>query len=363
MQNPLTARDVSPASPTVGGFDYIELFVGNVCHAMHYYCKTWGFEPVASRHPGPGSGDGTSIVMRQGHVTLLLTGAVGVSSPIAEHLRLHGEGVARIGLTVDNVEAVYEIAIKRGAKAVTSPKINHDDAGEIAWAEIEAPRGFTHVLVDRSAYKGAFFPGFRLLQSRGTPKPMFKDLDHISVAVEAGALNAWVDFYESVFGFEMVHNENVATGHSGMNSKVVQNPSGSCKFPLVEPATGSRKSQIQHFLDSYNGPGVQHLGLLTDDIAVTVSRLRDDGVEFLRIPSTYYDRLETRVGSLEGDLAKLQDLGILVDHDEWGRLLQVFARSCHDRATLFFEVIERRGGRGFGSGNIRALFEALEREK
>jgi 4-hydroxyphenylpyruvate dioxygenase len=363
MPSPKIAVDSASAHPIVRGFDHIELFVGNVRHAAHYYRTIWGFQPVASRGVENGPTDRTSIVMRQGNVALLLTGAVGASSPVAEHLHLHGEGVVTIGLAVDNAEAAYEAAVTRGATPVTKPMVARDDDGQIARAEVRALNGFTHALIERSAYRGSFFPGFRPLPSCEAPKPILEDLDHVAVAVEAGTLDAWVDFYQGVFGFEMVHKEDVATEQTGMKSKVVQHPSGACKLPLVEPVLGRRKSQVQAFLDSHNGPGVQHLGLRTLDVTDAVSRLRNNGVEFLRIPSTYYDELENRVGSLGGDLAALRDLGILVDHDEWGRLLQIFARPCSDRPTLFFEIIERRGARGFGGGNIRALFESIEREQ
>jgi len=363
MGIPKMRVDPTPACPGIRGFDHVELYVGNVRHAANYYRTIWGFQPIAVRRAETTPADRTSIVMRQGKITLVLSGAVVASSAIAEHLHVHGEGVAKIGLTVDNAEAAYEASIGRGASAVAKPARLHDDDGQTATAEVGAFNGFTHVFVERTDYRGPFLPGFQALPSDETGTPIFEELDHVAVAVEAGTLDAWVEFYQGVFGFEMVHKEDVATEQTGMNSKVVQHPSGVCKFPLVEPAPGKRKSQVQVFLDSHRGPGVQHLAVSTRHIGESVSRLRNNGVEFLRIPSTYYDRLENRVGNLGKDLANLKDLGILVDHDEWGRLLQIFARPCHDRPTMFFEIIERRGARGFGGGNIRALFESIEREQ
>jgi 4-hydroxyphenylpyruvate dioxygenase len=354
----------SPAPHTVvRGIDYVELFVGNVRQASHYYHTVWGFRPVALRSSDTPSTDRTSIMMQQGDITLVLTGAIAASSPVAEYLHLHGEGVAAVGLVVDDVERAYRSAVKGGATPVTNPLVSRDQDGEIASAEIQVLGGFTHTLVERSAYRGCFFPGFRALPPCEASKPIFAELDHLAVAVEAGTLDTWVDFYKSVFGFEMIHKEDVATEQTGMKSKVVQDPSGVCKLPLVEPVPGKRKSQVQNFLDFNNGPGIQHLALQTRNIVESVSLLREHNVEFLKIPSVYYDTVESRVGSVGEDLARLRDLGILVDHDEWGRLLQIFARPSQDRPTLFFEIIERRGARGFGGGNIRALFESIEREQ
>lgn len=354
---------IAASAPIIKGFDHIELFVGNVRHAAHYYHTIWGFQPLAFRTAGSAPTDRTSIVMRQGELSMLLTGAAEASSPVAEHLRVHGEGVVTVGLAVDDAEAAYETAVAHGAAQVMEPMVGRDDDGEIARAEVRAFSGFTFAFVERSEYRGPFFPGFQEFSPSVVARPVVQELDHVAVAVEAGTLDGWVNFYKTVFGFELVYQEDVATEQTGMKSKVVQHPSGTCRFPLVEPALGRRKSQVQAFLDYNNGPGVQHLAFRTLDIADAVSRLRAGGVEFLRVPSVYYDELESRVGSVGEELSILRKLGILVDHDEWGRLLQLFARPCHDRPTLFFEIIERRGARGFGGGNIRALFESIEREQ
>jgi 4-hydroxyphenylpyruvate dioxygenase len=353
----------SSASSVVRGFDYIELAVGNVRHAAHYYQTIWGFQPVAFRAVNAGQTDRTSLAMRQGNITLLLSGAVRASSAIAETFRLHGESVMTIGLQVDDAEAAYEAAVASGATSVSKVSNVRDDDGQIVCAEVRALAGFTYAFIERSDYRGAFSPGFRPIMSSHASQPIFNDLDHVAVAVEAGTLNAWVDFHLSVFGFQLAHEEDVATEYTAMRSKVVQHPSGACKVPLVEPAPGKRKSQVQAFLDEHNGPGVQHLAVSTQDIAAAVTRLRNNGVDFLPIPASYYDGLESRVGSLGRDRSTLQDLQVLLDHDQWGRLLQIFARPCNDRPTLFWEIVERRGARGFGGGNIRALFESIEREQ
>lgn len=246
-------RSSAPAASTssslaLQGFDYIELFVGNVRHAAHYYHTVWGFQPVAFRGPETGSKDRSSIVMRQGRIALVLTGATAASSPVADHLRLHGEGVITIGFAVDDTEAVYDAAVSRGAVPVTKVTVERDETGQIAHAKVRALNGFTHAFVDRSGYTGAFFPGFKTLPAVQAPKPIFDELDHVALAVEEGTLDAWVKFYQEIFGFELLHKDDVATEQTGMNSRVVQHPSGVCKFPIVEPAPGRRKSRSRNSL-------------------------------------------------------------------------------------------------------------------
>ncbi len=357
------ALDPVAQFPALKAIEYVELFVGNVRQAAHYYRTVWGFQPVAFQGLDTGSRDRMSIAMRQGNITLLLTGAIESSSEVAAHLQLHGEGVARVAFAVPDADAAYQAALKRGARSVKEPETMRDEKGQITWAEVMAFDGFSHAFVDRNSYQGVLLPGFRALAFTPLRTPMINDLDHIAIAVEGGTLERWVAFYQDVFGFKVVHREDVATEQSGMNSRVVQHPAGICKFPLVEPAPGKRQSQVQEFLGFHKGPGVQHLAVSASSIVDSVSKLRSNGVEFLRVPSTYYDGLERRVGDLREELDKLRDLSVLVDRDEWGHLLQIFARPCQDRPTMFFEVIERRGARGFGGGNIRALFEAIEREQ
>lgn len=358
-----TTEHVSGRDSSISSFDYIELYVGNVRYAAHYYKTVWGFEPIAYRGLDTGSRDRTSIVLRQGDIVLVVTGAIDASSPIAAHLRLCGEGVATIGFTVDDVTAAYQCAVNQGASPVAAPTVLQDTDGGLLWAQVRSFDGFCHTLVDRKGYAGAFWPGFRALRSIPTSSTAFVSLDHVAVCVEAGTLERWVEFYQRVFGFTLGHREEIATESTGMNSRVVQNPSGSCKIPLVEPAPGARKSQVAEFLGFYGGPGVQHLALSTQNMRPTVRRLREHGVEFIRVPNSYYETFESRVGGLGGELADFHDLGILVDRDDSGYLLQTFTRSVNDRPTMFFEVIERRGALGFGAGNIRALFEAVEREQ
>lgn len=357
------ALDPAVPYPTVKGIEYVELYVGNVRQAAHYYRTVWGFQPVAFHGLDMGSRDRLSFAMREGNATLLLTGCTESSSEIAAHLQLHGEGVARIAFAVADAEASYEAAVARGAKSVKEPERVCDEKGFIIRSEVMSHEGFSHVLIDRNSYADGLFPGFRALPSAVHFPSTIDDWDHIAIAVECGSLESWVAYYQDVFGFELAHTEDVTTEQTAMNSRVVQHPSGSCRFPLVEAAPGKRRSQVQEFLTFHNGPGVQHLAVRTQSILHAVSRLRNNGVEFLRIPPTYYDELENRVGGLGEELAALRQLGILVDHDEGGHLLQVFAQPCHDRPTMFFEVIERRGAQGFGSANVRSLFEAVEREQ
>jgi 4-hydroxyphenylpyruvate dioxygenase len=354
---------VPSALPNLRGFDYVEVFVGNVRQATHYYETVWGFEPIAFRGLESGSNNEISMAMKQGNISIRLTGAVSNSSGVAEHLHLHGEGTARVAFSTDNVGQCYETVLKQGAVSVHDPTVTADECGRVSTAEIKTPFGISHVFIDRSEYTGPFLPGFRPVMSKQRGTPLVTELDHIAIAVEAGTLEESATFYKEVFGFETAHREDVATELSGMNSHVVQHLTGSCKFPLVEPVVGKKKSQVQEFLSFHGGPGVQHLAFSTPDIVSTVRELRKNAVEFLKIPESYYSGLERRVGSLGAGGAAIRELGILVDHDEWGQLLQIFARPIQDRPTSFFEVIERRGALGFGGGNIRALFEAIEREQ
>lgn len=351
--------------PLFRGFDHVEMYVGNVRYAAHYFRTVWGFEPVAYRGLDTGSKDRVSMVLRHGGVLLVLTGAVDGSSEVSEWLRLHGEGAARVGLCVSDAESAFSTTVSRGAIPVQEPRRAADDAGELVTAEVRSFDGFNHVFVERASYSGIFEPGFRPIRSHevGPTGEAIAGLDHVAVCVEGGSLERWAEFYHDVFGFVIGQREDVATEYSGMNSIVVLDPSGRCKFPLVEPAPGRNKSQVQDFINYYGGCGIQHLAVASTDIRKTVRDLRQNGVEFLGVPSTYYETLEKRVGGLGRQLDEIRELGILVDRDASGQLLQTFARPCIDRPTMFFEVIERRGALGFGAGNIRALFEAVEREQ
>lgn len=358
-----TAKQTSGLRSIVKGLDHIELYVGNVRYAAHYHRTVWGFEPIAYRGLETGSRDRTSLVLRQGSIVLVLTGAIEGSSPVAEHLKVHGEGIATVAFSVDGVEAAYQCALARGASPATDVEALQDADGELVRAEVRLFDNFSHVLVDRSRYRGAFWPGFRRLGPSPPSSPVFASLDHVAVCVEGGVLGRATDFYQQVFGFTICQCENITSSISGMDIRVIQNPLGNCKLALVEPTSGKRNSQVTDFLNFNVGPGIQHLALLTPDIKNSLRRLRELGVEFVSIPNSYYEGLESRVGKLGVELSDFRDLSILVDRDERGYLLQTFTRPLLDRPTMFFEVIERRGALGFGGGNIKALFEAVEREQ
>jgi len=355
----------SATAPLIQGFDYVELYVGNVRYAAHYFTTVWGFAPLAYRGLENGSRDRVSIVLRHGRSVIMLTGATDGSSPVSEYLRRHGEGVATVALRVSDAEQMFSGAVSRGAVPVNEPRRVEDSAGEIVTGEVHSLEGFNHVFVERRAYSGGFGPGFISLERAEKTKgsETIVGLDHVAVCVEGGTLERWAQFYQDALGFVIGQREDVATEYSGMNSLVVRDPLGNCKFPLVEPVPGRRKSQVQDFINYHGGCGVQHLAMASADITKTVRDLRGNGVQFLGVPGSYYEGLEKRVGRLGRQLDQFCELGILVDRDDSGQLLQTFARPCVDRPTMFFEVIERRGASGFGGGNIRALFEAVEREQ
>ena len=361
-------REVAPGpqeSPTsVKGFDYIELYVGNAWQAMHFYRTVFGFTPVAYAGLDTGVRDRVSFVIRQGKINLVLTSAVDIDSPIAEHVRVHGDGVKDIAFRVNDAGRAFDETVRRGARPVLGPTVVEGPEGRIVKATIGAWGDTVHTFVQRGPYDGPFFPGFRPMKSApAAGRYGLAAIDHVAVSVEQGRLDYWVDFYKRVLNFHQSHQEDISTEYSAMNSKVVENETGKIKFPMQEPAAGKRKSQIEEYLSFYGGPGAQHIALLTSNIVETVRALRANGVEFLRIPQTYYEALEGRVGRLPEDMATLRELNILVDRDESGYLLQVFSRPLQSRPTLFMEVIQRKGARGFGGGNIRALFEAVEREQ
>lgn len=358
--------------------DHIEFYVGNAKQAAHYYQTAFGFTLTAHSGLTTGNRETASYVLEQGTIRFVLTSALGPDHPIARHVHLHGDGVGVIALEVPNAEVAYKEATKRGA------------TGAIPFTELENKRGvyrFSAVkcygdtlikFVDRSAYEGVFVPKYRpnyTTSLNGTVTtshpPRFKGIglaavDHIVGNVELGAMNRWVDFFADTMGFtQMLHfdDDDISTEYSALMSKVMTNGNGKIKFPINEPAEGKKKSQIQEYLDYYYGPGVQHVALATGDILGTVTTLRNNGVEFLSIPTTYYDDLEERVGKINEPTEELAKLGILVDCDDDGYLLQIFTKPIQDRPTVFFEVIERHGARGFGEGNFKALFESIEREQ
>jgi 4-hydroxyphenylpyruvate dioxygenase len=357
-----TAADFMP----LHGIDHVELWVGNAAQAAYYLGRAFGFGEVAYRGLETGSRDRVSHVLRQGRVRLVLSGTLRAGTEIAVHHARHGDGVKVIALSVPDVDHAYREATARGAEGVAEPHELSDEAGTVRLAEIRSYGETVHRFVDRADYAGAFLPGFEAVPGGAEADPMLYGIDHIVGNVPLGEMNRWVAFYEAVFGMtEMIHfsDEAISTEYSALMSKVVTSGDGRVKFPINEPAEGRRKSQIDEYLEFYEGAGAQHIALTTRDIIATVAELEARGVQFLETPDSYYDEVPGRVGEIEQPLAELRRHGILVDRDDEGYLLQIFTHPLGDRPTIFFEIIERHGARGFGEGNFKALFEAIEREQ
>lgn len=349
------------------GIDYVEFYVGNARQAAHFYRTAFGFKPIAYAGLETGVRDRTSYVLEQRNIRLVVTGTLDPDNAIADHVRLHGDGVKDIAFTVDDAARAFEETVKRGARPVLEPTVIEGQKGQIIKATITAYGDTVHSFIQRDQYHGTFYPRFHAVKNPAPFTPTgLAAVDHIVGNVELGRMDEWVDFYNQVLGFRQLQqftDDDISTEYSALMSKVVQNGTGRIKFPINEPAEGKKKSQIDEYLEFYRGPGAQHLALLTDDIIQTVRKLRDNGVEFLRTPNSYYDMLGERVGKIDEDMATLRDLNILVDRDDEGYLLQIFTRPLQDRPTVFFEIIQRKGARGFGAGNFKALFEAIEREQ
>jgi 4-hydroxyphenylpyruvate dioxygenase len=347
------------------GIDHVELYVGNAYQAAHFYRTVFGFRPIARAGLETGMRDRMSVVMEQGDVRFVLTSGIDPDSEISRQAALHGDGVKDVAFTVDDVEAAYQTAVGRGAHGLVEPHAQEDRHGQVVRATIAAPGETVHSFVERRSYGGAFFPGYEPIAD--APRAIgtgITEIDHVAVSMEQGMLDQWIDFYKEVLGFHQSHHEMVWTKHSAMNSKVVEDSSGKVKFPIVEPAQHADKSQVQEYLNFNRGAGAQHVAFLTPDIRASVRAIRDNGVKFLKVPSTYYEVLESRVGHIGPQaLAELEELAILVDSEDDGRLLQIFSEPVGARPTMFIELIERQGALGFGSGNIKALFEAVEREQ
>ena len=359
-------RDFMP----LNGIDHVELWVGNAAQASYYFQRAFNFAEVAFRGLETGDRDRVSRVLEQGEIRLVLTGALHSDGDVAREHAKHGDGVKVIALSVPNVDDAYREATERGAAGLAEPYEITDAHGRARIADIAAYGDTIHRFVDRSEYAGPFLPGFAGAESAGSgvgaaaSEELLLGIDHIVGNVELGAMNDWVSYYERVFGMtEMIHfsDEAISTEYSALMSKVVTNGDGRVKFPINEPAEGRRKSQIDEYLEFYEGPGAQHIALTTDDIVRTVDELGRRGIQFLRTPDSYYDDVPERVGEIGESLEDLRRLGILVDRDDEGYLLQVFTAPLGDRPTIFFEIIERHGARGFGEGNFKALFEAIER--
>jgi 4-hydroxyphenylpyruvate dioxygenase len=363
LPNAHETHDVFP----INGTDYVEFHVGNAKQAAHYYQTAFGFQLTGYRGPETGVRDRVSYLLAQNKIRLVLTSALGPDGPIAEHVNKHGDGVRDIALWVDDARDAYKKAIERGARGVQEPTVLRDDKGEVVLAAIGIYGDTIHSIVERRNYKGLFLPGFAPKQPHYQPRETgLQYVDHCVGNVELGQMNRWVQFYEKVMGFKNLisfDDEDISTEYSSLMSKVMSNGNERIKFPINEPAKGKKKSQIEEYLDFYHGPGVQHLALATDDIVHTVSALRDRGVEFLSVPTTYYEELQGRVGKIDEPVDVLAKLGILVDRDPDGYLLQIFSKPVQDRPTLFYEIIQRKGARSFGKGNFKALFEAIEREQ
>ena len=354
------------------GTDYVEFYVGNAKQAAHFYKTAFGFQSLAYAGLETGMKDRVSYVLKQGKIRLVLTTALTSESPIGEHVKKHGDGVKIVALWVEDARSAYEETIKRGAKSYQEPTVSSDEHGEVVTAGIYTYGETVHLFVERKNYSGEFLPGFVSWESDYNPSAVgLKFIDHMVGNVGWGEMNTWVKWYEDVMGFVnflSFDDKQIHTEYSALMSKVMSNGNGRIKFPINEPAEGKKRSQIEEYLDFYEGPGVQHIAVATDDIIATVSQLRARGVEFLSAPpQAYYDEIPARLGvhmdMMKEDIKELQKLSIMIDADEEGYLLQIFTKPVEDRLTLFFEIIHRMGAKGFGAGNFKALFESIEREQ
>ncbi len=347
------------------GIDYLQFYVGNARQAAHYY-RALGFTPTAFMGLETGTRDRVSYLVEQGDVRFVFTGALDPDAEIAAHVKLHGDGVKDVALTVPDAEEAYQVALDRGAKGVSEPQVFEDETGKIVKAAIATYGETIHSLVSRQNYSGHFFPGFQPIENPKSEDAGIRYIDHVVGNVELGRMNEWVTFYERIMGFtELRHfsDEEISTDYSALMSKVVWDGEGKIKLPINEPAEGKRKSQIDEYLEYYRSPGVQHVAMASDDIVTTVEKMKAAGIDFLRVPDTYYEDVRSRVPEVADQLDALARNGILADKDEDGYLLQIFTKPVQDRPTVFYEVIERHGAKGFGAGNFKALFEAIEREQ
>jgi 4-hydroxyphenylpyruvate dioxygenase len=364
IAHPVDENDRMP----VHGIDHVEFYVGNAAQAAFYFTRAYGFTETAYSGLETGHRGRRSHVLEQGRIRFVLTGTLEGGDEISEHHARHGDGVHKIALSVPDAAAAYEHAVAHGARGVDTPHWEKDEQGRVQLSSVQTYGDTLHLFVQREDYRGPFLPGFekRNEASRDPDTLLLMAIDHIVGNVELGHMQEWVSYYERVFGMtEMIHfsDEAISTEYSALMSKVVTDGSGRIKFPINEPAEGKRKSQIEEYIDFYKGAGAQHIAMATRDIVSCVGRLRDRGVEFLSIPEEYYDEVPARIGEIKEDIADLRRLGILVDRDDEGYLLQIFTKPIGDRPTVFFEIIERHGARGFGEGNFKALFEAIEREQ
>ena len=354
------------------GTDYVEFYVGNAKQSAHYYKTAFGYQSLAYAGLETGVRDRTSYVLKQDKIRLVLTTPLNENSPINDHLRKHGDGVKVVALWVEDATSAYEETIKRGGRSFMEPTVEKDEFGEVVRSGIYTYGETVHLFVERKNYNGVFLPGYKEWKSDYNPEPVgLKYIDHMVGNVGWNEMNTWVKFYEDVMGFVnflSFDDKQIHTEYSALMSKVMSNGNGRIKFPINEPAEGKKRSQIEEYLDFYGGPGVQHIAIATDDIIATVTQLKARGIEFLSAPPhAYYQAIPERLGvhmdMMKEDLNAIEKLAIMVDADEDGYLLQIFTKPVQDRPTLFFEIIQRMGAKGFGAGNFKALFESIEREQ
>jgi len=363
-----SANDVQADFLPLQGTDYVEFYVGNAKQAAHFYITAFGFQPLAYAGPETGIKDRASYVVRQHKLTFVLTTPLRSNNEMADHIYKHGDGVKMLALRVDDARSAWEETTKRGGKSWMKPEVRQDKDGEAVLSGIHTYGDTVHLFVERKNYNGVFLPGYRSWSNPyfKMPDTGLQYVDHCVGNVGWNQMNPWVKFYEEVMGFRNIltfDDNDISTEYSALMSKVMSSGNGYVKFPINEPAEGKKKSQVEEYLDFYDGEGVQHVALATNDIVETVRQLKSRGVEFLQVPTTYYDDLLDRVGHIDEDLEPLKELGILVDRDDEGYLLQLFTKPVEDRPTLFFEIIQRKGAKSFGKGNFKALFEAIEREQ
>jgi 4-hydroxyphenylpyruvate dioxygenase len=357
------AKDFLP----LNGTDHVEFYVGNARQAAYFYRLAFGMSLVAYAGPETGQRDTASYVLQQGKVRFVLTTPLRPAGEIADHIHRHGDGVRDVALWVDDARQSWRETTKRGARSVREPFELKDEHGTVRMATIAAYGDTVHTFVDRSAYTGPFLPGYRAVEHDPLARPVgLLHIDHMVGNVGWNEMDRWVNYYGDIMGFSLYQHfddNDISTEYSALMSKVMANGNGRVKFPINEPAEGRRKSQIEEYLEYYHGPGIQHLALATNDIIATVTQLQDQGIEFLKVPHAYYTELQTRMGKIDEPVEELEKLGILVDRDDEGYMLQIFTRPVEDRPTLFYEIIQRKGSRSFGKGNFKALFEAIEREQ
>jgi len=350
----------------IKSIDHVHFYVGNAKHAMYYWWKGFGFTPVAYSGLETGNREFASYVLQSGQIRFVISAPYGPSSPLASHHMVHGDGIKVIAMEVDDVEQAWQVTTERGAKSAWAPREEKDQYGIFRTSAIYTYGETQHVFVDRSDYQGPFAPTYREIKNQTAESTGLAAIDHMVGNVQLGKMNQWVNFYHHVMGFrQLLHfdDKDISTEYSALMSKVMSNGNGRVKFPINEPAEGKRKSQIEEYLDYYLTPGVQHVAMSTGNIIQTVEALKSRGIEFLRVPDTYYEVLPERVGTIKEDLKTIHELGILVDRDDEGYLLQIFSKPIQDRPTMFIEIIQRHGARGFGKGNFKALFESIELEQ